>query len=230
MIKNPFAKLPGKFFSQLKFTVPIIIILAGVLLVITLSVTNPSIFDLKGLKSTFSNLAISYNLTKFSLGKVYLDKKLNIEFKIEEKDRQAFNEFSKNLGVDPEAFNKLSLDINPESRQRLENLLPWDLRLNIGPKSLKFSNNEVMNPLKSGLVKSEYNFATGSARLNYKSLGGNDFVLDLNEPEDLVKYATESGQLHLSSKLDGLFPIMEKVSRINLRVEGKQVNGEIDLR
>lgn len=154
---------------------------------------------------------------------------LNFKFKIVKKDDQNFGQFAQNLGVNLSVFDNLSLELDKDSLEKISSILPVTLFLEIDPKSIKFSDKS-LNPLKSAISKSTFNFATGSGKLELNSESGQDFYLKLTDPKPLLEYATASGQINLSKKTYDMFPILSKIARMELRVNGRSVSGQFTLR
>lgn len=155
--------------------------------------------------------------------------KLVIKFNIVSKDQEVAKQFLSNLGGDESILQGMKLELDDQSAERLRQVVPVELNLDIEPKKISFSNQRLPH-LNRGESEKSFEFATESGRIKYKSSGGTSIDLEIEDPEPLLKYATESGQMSLSNKIDGLFPIMGKVGRIKLEVDGKRVGGEIELK
>lgn len=154
---------------------------------------------------------------------------LNFKFKIVKKETPNFSKFAQNLGVNLSVFDNLSLELDKDSLEKISSILPVTLFLEIDPKSIKFSDKS-LNPLKSAISKSTFNFATGSGKLELNSESAQDFYINITDPKPLLEYATASGQINLSKKTYDMFPILSKIARMELRVNGRSMSGEFVLR
>lgn len=158
-----------------------------------------------------------------------LDKKLSIKFNITNSDREIADSFAQNLGVDPTFYNGILIEVDPSTLERISGNLPSLLTVDFNPDRLTFSSPKKIK-LSSSQVQNEYNFATGSSQINLKVLSDRDFELKISDPKFLVDYATHSSKLVLSQKLEPLFPIISKIGKITVKVNGKNIDGEIQLK
>lgn len=154
---------------------------------------------------------------------------LNFKFKIVKKETQNFGQFAQNLGVNVSVFENLSIELDKDSLEKISPILPVTLFLEFEPKSVKFSDKS-LSPLKSAISKSEFEFATGSGKLVLNAKSAQDFYMKLTDPKPLLEYATASGQINLANKTYAMFPILEKIARMELRVNGRYVSGEVILK
>lgn len=173
-------------------------------------------------------------IQKSSADLIIENKQLKVNFNIVSEDQRMAASFINNLGADSKIIEGLSLDLDDGSIVKLKTVLPVHLTLDISSNRLGFSTpmlsrNLSLPKLNSGVVGDTTNFSTGSGKLSI-SAKANALHLEAEDPSPLLKYATESGQLHLSRKLDSLFPIFNKVGRIRLDVAGKSVSGVIELK
>ncbi len=190
------------------------------------------------IKSYVLNFREAYLSGKKSSASLYIeDKKVKIKFNISAADRLNFLEFSRKMGVDNNFAEGISLDLDEVTRNKLEQVLPLELRLSFKSGGLKFKSAQspfavsIKNKaLQSAQTKSGFEFATGSGKINLNAQNERDFLLDIKDPGPLLKYATESGQIYLSKKVYGMFPILDNIARIELAVSGKDVSGEILLK
>lgn len=157
------------------------------------------------------------------------DSSLNLDFNILEKDNANFVLFVKNwFGVE-EAINNLKFGIDNNIKVFLSQSLPADLKLNVTEKSLTFNSN-TFSGLQNPLIKNDLDFATGSSKLDVEYSDASKYHLKIENPVDLANYATSSGILTTSQKLEGLFKSLPKVATIELSVNGKNISGQIVLK
>ena len=123
----------------------------------------------------------------------------------------------------------LSFGIDENMKNALSQNLPVDLKLTVLEKSLSFNSN-LVSGLQNPLGKSDFEFATGSSKLNLQYSDSSKYQLKIEDPFDLLNYATASGKLTASSKLEGLFKSLPKVATIEVNVNGKSISGKIGLR
>lgn len=210
-----------------------------ILLLISLIILSISIF----IKFAVGTDTFSQNVRSMFLGsfqknpfkktselKVSLvDKKLNLTFEILEEDKSAFNAFVNNwFGVNEE-IKTLSFGIDDNIAQALKPSLPTNLSLKITDKSLSV-NSAIIPGLQNALIKSDFELATGSSRLELEYSDPSKYQLKIEDPMDLANYATESGKLTASKKLEGLFKSLPKVATMDLSVNGKNISGSIVLK
>lgn len=213
----------------------LLLILLAFLVVPLIVFSKNSGFDFK---SYLLNFKEEYLSNKKSMASLYIeDQKIKIKFNIADKDRLDALEFSRRLGVGDSWFEGISLELDGDTRGKLSQILPLEVVLNFDNGKLFFKNAKSLynvsfknQILKSAQSKTDFEFATGSARISLREQNERDFSLDINNPDPLLQYATESGQLYLSKKLYGMFPILNNIARIELNVNGKNVNGEIQLK
>ena len=164
-----------------------------------------------------------------------IDSKLNLNFDLIDEDKPKFQTFIKNwFGTEEESslpaeVKTLSLGIDENLKNILSTNTPVNLKLNVSEKSLSFNSN-IISGLQNPLIKSDFEFATGSSKLNVEYSDASKYQLKLENPEDLANYATRSGSLTASTKLEGLFKSLPKVATIELSVNGKNISGKIVLK
>lgn len=162
-----------------------------------------------------------------SFVRVYLEgSQIKLQFSLQGKDQGSFSQFSRNLGI-PQLASGVFLEVNSGSKKYLNNLLPVKLNLRITPKRVDFYSTGTT--LRSTLVGSENQLATLSGKLDLKSNSNRDFSLEIDNPADLVKEATLSGQIYLSKQFDPLL-VLGKIAKISMRVNGSYINGKIILK
>jgi len=157
------------------------------------------------------------------------DSKVNLNFNLTEEDKPKFLAFIRNwFGITEEVKN-ISLGLDKNLKTFLAPNLPADLNLKISEKSLEFTGQNTPG-LQNALIKTDLEFSTGSARLSLKYLDASRFQLAIENPEDLVYYATSSGVVTASDKLEGLFKSLPRVATIDMNVNGKNISGRIILK
>lgn len=183
--------------------------------------------DFKGL---FLNSFSQNPFTKQSeLNVSIVNSKLNLNFQLLEEDKPKFAIFVKNWFGDAEDIKTVSLGIDESLAALLAPNLPLDLQLKIFDKSLEFKNQGLPG-LQNALVKTDFELATGSGKLSVKYTDPSRYKLEINNPEDLAFYATSSGILTASDKIEGLFKSLPQVATIELNVNGKNISGSIKLK
>ncbi len=154
---------------------------------------------------------------------------LKIEFILTEDDKQKMQSFNNNLGVKEDYLEGISLELDPESIKKINEFLPVNLGLTIEPKKVSFGSS-ILPTFVSSLVKDSKEFATEGGKLSFTKSSESEFQLKLDNPQPLLQYATESGQIMMSDKLQLLFPIMDRVGTIEMLVNGKSISGEVRLK
>lgn len=154
---------------------------------------------------------------------------LKINFDINPKDQDKVNTFSKNLGVGVNWQKGVELTLGKEEAEKIAPTLPLKVSLGFESKKLSLRSSSLPD-LKSAINTKNYELATNSSRLSLKMANARDFKLIVVSPEGIIKHATASGDLVVAPKLERLFPISGKIARIEVRVNGKSVNGEIELK
>lgn len=158
-----------------------------------------------------------------------IDSKLNLAFDIIEEDKTKFTTFVYNWFGVVESIETLNFGIDESAKAMLSQSLPVNLSLMISEKSIQFYSRSIPG-LQNPLIKNDYEFATGSSTLKVEYSDSSKYHLKIEDPKDLVNYATSSGILTASSKLEGLFKSLPKVATIELNVNGKNVSGFIKLK
>jgi hypothetical protein len=156
--------------------------------------------------------------------------KLVLKFDLTDAEKKDAESFSKALNVSPKWLEGITLELDPSSVEKLNIALPLKVNVDFSQNNLNLSskNNKL---LSSSLPKNEYHFATESGKLGFKVLSDREFDLEIIDPAPLALYATSSGELTLSSKIEGsILPILSKIGTIKLKVSGSSINGEILLK
>lgn len=157
------------------------------------------------------------------------DNRITLKFKVIKDEAEKVAIFAQNLGVSQNFLQGISFEIDEATRAKLQQFTPATLNLDMSDRRLGFSTPNLKG-LESSLIKDKLNFATSSANISIKVAGDREFKALINDPEPLLKYATQSGQISLSEKLEPLFPILSKVGTIRLEVNGSHIEGEIVLK
>lgn len=158
-----------------------------------------------------------------------IDSKITLNFEIIGEDKPQFTQFIKNWFGTDEEIKSVSFGIDEKLSGALKSNLPVDLNMTINDKSINF-NSQLIPGLQNALIKKDIEFASGSGKFNAQFTDSSKYQINLENPADLVDYATSSGILTASSKLDPLFKTLPKVATIELNVNGKNISGQIVLK
>lgn len=216
-------------FRSTKWTVILLILLiifsVGVFLKFSLSPDSTQGFEAKFLGLFSKNLFLKQSHLMVTLSGA----KLNLKFDIADQDKQNFSAFLKNLGSDNEEVQTLNIGLDKNTAEVINPVLPAELDLEINDKSLIFKN-KTFGGLQNALVKSDIDFATSGGSLKVRYTDNSKYQMQIEKPEALVNYATGSGILTLSSKIEGLFKTLPKVATIELNASGKSISGKVVLK
>lgn len=169
-------------------------------------------------------------LQKKSIASIYTqNNNLKIDFNLTNSDKDKAIAFSNNLGVSSDFLEGLTLTLDPNSLDQIKSNLPLEVNLEFNDKSLNLTNFSNVN-LNSSIPTQNYEIATGSGRLTFKTRGSKDYDLTILDPDEVVNYATSSGKLYLSKQIEQLFPMLSKIAKITLVVKDKNVSGVILLK
>ncbi len=175
------------------------------------------------------NFLLSQTLQKSTASFSIKGSNLKIEFDILNKDQERAKKLSKSLGVDTSWQKGIEIGLESFSLEWLENRLPLKAYLDFEENSLKF-NSGPFYTLNNALPEEKMNFSTGAGNLNLTKKRNGDFSLRLKEPEVLLFYATSSGKLKLSEKIQILFPIINKIDTIDITLQEKNIKGRVSLK
>lgn len=217
-------------FRSGKWTVPLLLFLillsVGIFIKFSLGFKT---FD-QDLAGLFLN---SFSKNPFSkqsrLNVSLIDLKLNLIFSLTEEDKPKFQAFIRNWFGESEEVKNVSLGLDKNLKAFLSPNLPVDLNLKISEKSLEFTGQNTPG-LQNALIKTDVEFATGEGKLSLKYSDSSRYQLVVENPEDLVSYATGSGIITASEKLEGLFKSLSQAATIELNVNGKNISGSIKLK
>ncbi len=208
-------------FTKASFVLPFILSFLLIVLIILLSTQ-------RNFSGSLNKLNFTNPFEKADYADIFIeDSSLKVKFSIENENK--VQEFLNNLSLTDSVLDGLSLELDSYSLDRLSQILPAKVKITIDGKNLSFkSPNQVI--LKNPSSKYSYKLATKSGSLVFNNSDLQNFNLEVENPEILVKFATESGKLILSEKLDDLFPILSKISKMELKVYNKAISGEIVLK
>ncbi|KKQ08599.1 hypothetical protein A2858_00105 [Candidatus Daviesbacteria bacterium RIFCSPHIGHO2_01_FULL_36_37] len=199
-------------------------ILLTILIFFLLAISVPAVIFTKGYYEGF--LLSNKESSKVKVETV--DSKVKINFEVLGEDRANFEKFSQNLGVSSGYLDGIELELDNESIGKVSEITPIEANLEVSDRALKFSSKSAKS-LKSALSKSDYRLASGSGVFEMNVNSGSDFKINIKEPKEVLEYATSSGELTLSSKINPWFQTLQRVDRIYIEVKGKALNGEIVL-
>lgn len=209
----------------------LILITAAVILVFSVAVLTffkPETFNTFSL--VLSNVFEKTNLaSKSSASLEYTVDRVKINFDITERDFKKVEVISAKLGIGDDWTKGVQLQLNSEMIGYLKDNLPQEFVLNFNEDGLVFTSKGAP-VLKSALADKKYEFSTGSSKLTLNSLSPKDYDLEIIEPEKVLKYASSSGKLYVSQRLDGVLPILSKIAKIEIRSRNGEVRGEIKLK
>lgn len=158
-----------------------------------------------------------------------VDSKLALNFDLVDEDKPGLAGFVNNLYGKNMEVRSLSVGLDEKLVGILAPVLPVNLNLKISGNSLEFKS-QVVPSLQNALIKNDFEFATGSGTILVKYTDNTKYQVKINDPADLLNYATASGKLVVSSKVEGLFKTLSKVATIELNVNGKNISGKIVLK
>lgn len=155
------------------------------------------------------------------------DNDLEISFQIEDADKEKLDRLITDFKIGENWQKGIVLSLDSQSKQFLTELLPVKLDLTFSDGSMNFTTPAIFT-LNSSLSGEKYEYATGSGKLTLDKKSERDFNIKIYSPGDLLKGATESGKLHLSSKLFNIFPILDRIDKIDITVQNKNINGKVE--
>lgn len=154
---------------------------------------------------------------------------LNLKFNVLPKDQEIALRFLSTANLSPELLKGFSVELDDSSIDKISTILPAESSVIVSPKVITVLG-KVKKDLKSAESAKVQNFATNSGKLKYTKISDSTFTLHLENPAALLVEATTSGKITLSKKIDSLMISLQKVSTIELEVNGKSVSGEIVLK
>lgn len=154
---------------------------------------------------------------------------LKIKFEILEQDRSQFLALSEKLGVGSVWQEGIGLGLDEESMSSIRPYLPLKTDVHVNGNTIQLTGSG-FNFLPSGGSGEEVSFATDGATLRY-TVGQTSASVFMDKPAVLVSFATASGKLNLSRKIESeLFSLADKVDTIDVHIKGKSLEGKIVLR
>ncbi len=218
------------FFKSKKWTIPALLLLIFLCIGIFIKFAIGTDAFSANVRSIFLGTFSQNPFKKQSEAQLSLiDSKINLNFQIIEEDKPQFAAFIKNWFGTTEEIKNLSFGIDDSLKSKLTQNQPVNLKLTISDKSLAWSSNALPG-LQNAFIKSDIEFATGSSKLSSEYSSSSKYQLKIENPADLANYATASGMLTASSKIEGLFKSLPKVATIELFVNGKNISGKIVLK
>lgn len=177
----------------------------------------------------FFENSLRFHLKQSEVNASLVDSELTLNFEIIEDDKLAFQNFVNNWFGVREEIKSIKVGIDESVIQVLTPILPAKLNLTVKDKSLDFKNQPI-SVLQTAMTGTEINFATGSGKFKLKYSNPTQYQIRMENPAELALYATNSGMLTASSKIDGLFKSLPQVATIELSVGGKNISGQIVLK
>ncbi len=210
------------------------LLISGSLIILVLGaaglffILNPGINYSAVLASFESKLGIKKLVSSSTVEISEVGDQLRLQFNILEQDKEKALAFSNQLEVGDSWQKGISIGLDQKTLNQLEPLLPINTNVSFEGNRVILSSKS-FNLLKSGMPQSQIDFATGSANFSW-SAEGSRYNLVMENPVELLVYATSSGKLNLSKKINSVFPIAAKVSTIDLSISGKSLDGSIVLK
>lgn len=154
---------------------------------------------------------------------------INLNFDITPADLEKALRLSKKLNIKDDWMEGISLTLDPKTVNLLKGNLPEKITLVFEDEGISFSSPS--SPLlKSSLSGRNYQIATTSGSLTLNASSERDYDLKIVEPLAVLTYADASGKVYLSTKADGLLPILKKVARIEIESRNGEVKGELKIK
>ncbi len=195
------------------FTKYFLVIIPAILLGLTILISAVVLISAYQAKKSKVDIFLEGNLIK-------------MVFDLTESDKKTAIGLSNKLGISADWISGLSFRLEDQSLGRVAKVLPLSSEIVVTDKVIRLLNGYKL--LTSGSSKAVTTFATGEGRLNLKYGSDQNFDLEVINPEELVAYATQSGQVSGLSELQSLlFLLSSKMSKIDLSIEGKNLSGEL---
>lgn len=158
-----------------------------------------------------------------------VDNKLSLKFQIDNSDKEALERLLNRIDISKDFLEGVTLTLDQEGAQKVEMILPDEVDFKALDKKIVFVGQS-KKLLESAVPVENYSIASGSGNLSLKVYSGNDYDLLINDPGSLWQLATASGSIKLSRQLEGLFPIVAKIARIEVIARDKKISGEMDFK
>lgn len=218
-------------FKNKTFLLLAVLVVLTIFLVVT-TILRPEVFQqtFKKLQSFASDISTGKLWREKSQARVFIeDESLKVAFTISPDDQPNLKLFNQKLAIGEAYLDGIALKLDTQSIKKLEPFLPLELIIQIEPERIEFQNG-IVPGFASSLVTETTELSTGSARLKMVRYSQTEYSLEIADPEPLLQQATASGQFVLSDKLLQLYPILERVSTIEMNINGKSVSGEVKLK
>lgn len=155
--------------------------------------------------------------------------RVNIKFNFIETDRAKATEFSKKINTSTNWMEGMTFELDPDTVMFLQKNVPNKVFITFSESGIEF-RSESVPLLKSALPDKKYTFSTGSAVLNLNAASQKDYDLQITNPKNILQYASDSGKIRLSNRMDGVLPILDKIAKIEIESRGGEVKGWILLK
>jgi len=154
---------------------------------------------------------------------------LKVKFKLIEQDKPQFLVLSEKLGVNNAWQEGIGMGLDEESMNSIRPYLPLKSDVHLNGNTIQLTGSS-FNFMPSGGGGEEISFATDGGTLRYTG-GQTTASVYMEKPSSLVSYATASGKLNLSRKIESeLFSLSDKIATIDMHIKGKSVEGKIVLK
>lgn len=216
-------------FKSRKWTVLLLLLLIFLSIVVFIKFSL-GFNSLEDFKVRFLNSFTQNPFRKQSQVNVSLaDSKLNLNFDLIEEDKPKFGIFINKWFGTNEEIHSISIGIDENTAAFLAGSLPIQLNISVNENQLEFKNQSIPT-LQNALIKNDFDFATGSGKLSIKFTDPSKYQINIENPAELAFYATSSGILTVSTKIEGLFKSLPKIATIEMNVNGKNISGSIRLK
>lgn len=228
------------FFSREKIVLGILtLVLLGLISFIffRFQLASSGLIDAKEL---YSGVQRSLNPSQVS---ITLDKNdLKVKLKIISADQLSFDVFLKGLGVDNPVDQEIDIKLGDQSAEFLDKLLrknnliddnlkPISLNLRILSKEIDFDNKKVFGPFETS-TENLLESPSDTGNIKTQALGESGYLVEIDNPGKVLSEGTLSGELKLSENLtdSGMWQILTKLAKINLKIEDGMLSGTVFLK
>lgn len=211
-----------------------LLILLVLLVVLLVTVYPPGRAQFKVASSNVSRAfdkiqAHSSVMVTADLGETTKAGRLVLKFDILDKDKPAILAMSERLGVGSDWQSGIELAINKQSLDKLSAVLPMKLNMEVNGNRIHLWQSGQAELIGSK-IKGSFEFASSSGQLKVEGQDISNFRLSVVDPEVVLEESSKTGLLYLSKQLDGLKQILKNVASIELKIDGKIVDGTIVVR
>lgn len=154
---------------------------------------------------------------------------INLSFDIAPEDVEEAAKFSKRLGIKDDWMEGISLTLDQKTVNLLRDNLPEKVALDFEDQGAGFSSQSSPK-LKSSLLGKNYQLATATGSLTLNASSERDYDLKIVEPLAVLEYADAQGKIYLSTRAEGLLPLVEKIARIEIYSKNGEIKGKIQLK